>query len=51
MLIAQCEAEAMPLLPSDAKIARYGIAILDSTQLSTAKNSCEVSCGNGSDQA
>ena len=32
MLIAQCEAEAMPLLTSDAKIARYGIAILDSTQ-------------------
>lgn len=32
MLIAQCEAEAMPLLTSDAKIARYGITILDSTQ-------------------
>ena len=32
MLIAQCKAEAMPLLTSDAKIACYGIAILDSTQ-------------------
>ena len=32
MLIAQSEAEAMPLLTSDAKIARYGIAIIDSTQ-------------------
>ncbi len=32
MLIAQSKAEAMPLLTSDAKIARYDIAILDSTQ-------------------
>ncbi|MXX90619.1 MAG: type II toxin-antitoxin system VapC family toxin [Boseongicola sp. SB0677_bin_26] len=32
MLIAQSEAEAMPLLTSDTKIARYGIAILDSTK-------------------
>ncbi|MXW87340.1 MAG: type II toxin-antitoxin system VapC family toxin [Boseongicola sp. SB0667_bin_21] len=32
MLIAQSAAEAMPLLTSDAEFARYGIAILDSTQ-------------------
>ena len=32
MLIAQSEAEAMPLLTSDARFARYGVAILDSTQ-------------------
>lgn len=32
MLIAQSEAEAMPLLTSDTKIARYGIAILESTK-------------------
>ena len=38
MLIAQCEAEAMPLLTSNKGIARYGIAILDSTQCSAAKN-------------
>ena len=32
MLIVQSEAESMPLLTSDGKFARYGIAILDSTQ-------------------
>lgn len=32
MLIAQSQAETMPLLTSDAKIAHYSIETLDSTQ-------------------